>query len=75
MGELLRDSFLFLKELHCLSRRTLAARKCLTKFILVQVSLFFSTPYKDELSMPYIMGMLEGNEEAVRTRHGEGFNL
>jgi len=73
MGELLRDRFLFLKELHCLIGRTLSARKHLTKFVLVQV--FFSTPYKDELSMLYIMGMLEGNEEAVRMRHGEGMSM
>lgn len=62
--------FLFLKGLHCLNG-TLLARKSLTKFVLVQVSLLFSTPYKNVLSMLYIMGMLEGTE-AVRMKHGDG---
>lgn len=39
----------------------------------MQVSLFFSAPYKNELSVPYVMGVREGNEEAVRMKHGEGF--
>lgn len=38
----------------------------------MQVSLFFFTPSKDELSMPYIMGMLEGSKETVGMRHREG---